>query len=161
MSPAVPSPTEDLRVLDDVACYFDDPLGFVRTCFPWGEVGGPLEHFTGPDEWQLQELEEIGQQVKDLGFGGVKPVTPIRRAIASGHGIGKSTLTSWLVLWLISTRPNCQGTVTANTYVQLETKTWAAIQKLHKLCLTAPWFICTTNRLYHPGTPSDPNSKQN
>jgi hypothetical protein len=33
-----------------------------------------------------------------------------------------------------------RGTVTANTYVQLETKTWAAIQKWHKLCLTARWF---------------------
>ena len=49
----------------------------------------------------------------------------------------------------MSTRPDSRGTVTANTYVQLETKTWAAIQKWHKLCLTAPWFVCTTNRLYH------------
>jgi hypothetical protein len=39
--------------------------------------------------------------------------------------------------------------VTANTHTQLETKTWAAIQKWHKLCLTASWFICTTGRLYH------------
>jgi len=69
--------------------------------------------------------------------------------VASGHGIGKSALTAWIVLWLMSTRPDSRGTVTANTYVQLETKTWAAIQKWHKLCLTAPWFVCTTNRLYH------------
>src|SRR6266849_2724679 len=47
------------------------------------------------------------------------------------------------------TRPDARGTVTANTYVQLETKTWAAIQKWHKLCLTARWFVWTTNRLYH------------
>ena len=76
-------------------------------------------------------------------------MSPIRRAVASGHGIGKSALTAWIVLWLMSTRPDARGTVTANTYVQLETKTWAAIQKWHKLCLTAPWFVCTTNRLYH------------
>jgi hypothetical protein len=69
--------------------------------------------------------------------------------VASVHGIGKSALTAWIVLWLMSTRPDSRGTVTANTYVQLETKTWAAIQKWHKLCLTAPWFVCTTNRLYH------------
>src|SRR5450755_4169170 len=49
----------------------------------------------------------------------------------------------------MATRPDSRGTVTANTYVQLETKTWAAIQKWHKLCAIAPWFVCTTNRLYH------------
>ena len=49
----------------------------------------------------------------------------------------------------MSTRPGAQGTVTANTHTQLETKTWAAIQKWLKLCLTGSWFICTTGRLYH------------
>jgi hypothetical protein len=48
-------------------------------------------------------------------------------ATASGHGIGKSTLVAWIVNWILTTRPLCQGTVTANTYQQLETKTWAAI----------------------------------
>ena len=41
-------------------------------------------------------------------------------------------------LWLMSTRRDSHGTVTANTYVRLETETWAAIQKWHGLCLTAP-----------------------
>jgi hypothetical protein len=36
-----------------------------------------------------------------------------------------------------------------NTHTQLETKTWAAIQKWHKLCITEPWFVCTSGRLYH------------
>jgi hypothetical protein len=42
-----------------------------------------------------------------------------------------------------------RGTVTANTYLQLETKTWAAIQKWQALCITARWFVCTSNRPYH------------
>ena len=50
-------------------------------------------------------------------------------ATASGHGIGKSTLVAWIVAWIVvwimSTRPHCQGTVTANTFTQLQTKTWA------------------------------------
>jgi hypothetical protein len=141
--------TLDYELLDMMADYVDDPLLFVLECFPWGEPGTPLEAFTGPDEWQRRELDEIGQQVRDRGFNGITPVAPIRRAIASGHGIGKSTLTAFVVLWVMSTRPDAQGTVTANTFIQLETKTWAAIQKWHKLCLTAPWFICTTARLYH------------
>ena len=69
-------------------------LGFVRTCFPWGEAGTALEHFPGPDEWQCQELREIGRQVQERAFGGHTPVSPIRRGVASGHGIGKSALTA-------------------------------------------------------------------
>jgi hypothetical protein len=134
---------------DQVAKCNADPLRFVRIAFPWGKKGTSLEHFAGPDKWQEQELEEIGQQVRDRGFEGIEPVAPIRRAIASGHGVGKSALTAFIVLWIMSTRPNCRGTVTANTYVQLETKTWAAIQKWHKLCITEPWFVCTTSKLYH------------
>jgi hypothetical protein len=49
----------------------------------------------------------------------------------------------------MSTRPDSRGTVTANSYVQLENKTWVAVQKWHKLCPTASWFVYTTNRLYH------------
>src|ERR1019366_6451541 len=139
----------DTLLANEVSKYFADLLGFVLACFPWGEKGTALENYTGPDDWQRLELEEIGAQVRERGFDGHTPVAPIRRAIASGHGIGKSALTAFIVLWLMSTRPYAQGTVTANTYMQLETKTWAAIQKWHKLCLTGPWFICTTERLYH------------
>src|ERR1035437_7852058 len=138
-----------VQLIDEMAQYFADPLGFVLACFPWGEPGSELEHYPGPDNWQRRQLEEIGQQVLDRAYDGFRPVAPILRAVASGHGIGKSALTAWLVLWLMSTLPYAQGTVTANTYVQLEAKPWAAIQKWHKLCLTGPWFACTTQRVYH------------
>jgi len=141
--------SDALQLIDLVGEFYADPLGFVVTCFPWGEPGTALEHFPGPDQWQRQELREIGVQVRECAFDGCTPVSPIRRAVASGHGIGKSALTAFVVLWLMATRPDSRGTVTANTYVQLETKTWAAVQKWHKLCLIAPWFVCTTNRLYH------------
>lgn len=153
MTPQTPPPETaisiDRQLIDQMALYYADPLGFVLTSFPWGKKGTTLEHFAGPDEWQRQELIEIGKQVRERAFDGIHPVKPIRRAISSGHGIGKSALTAMIVLWIMSTRPHAQGTVTANTFVQLETKTWSAIQKWHKLCLTGPWFICTTARLYH------------
>jgi hypothetical protein len=141
--------SSELALFEMVGGFYHDPLAFAVACFPWGMPGTPLEHFAGPDQWQRQELKEIGRQVRLRAFNGQDPVSPIRRAISSGHGIGKSALTAWVVLWLMSTRPGAQGTVTANTYVQLETKTWAAIQKWHKWYLTASWFICTTSRLYH------------
>jgi hypothetical protein len=66
--------------------------------------------------------------------------------VSSGHGIGKSALTAWLADWIMSTRPHAQGTVTANTSTQLETKTWAQITKWTKLCITARWFDVSTGR---------------
>lgn len=123
-----------------VASYYEDPLGFVHFAYPWGEPGGPLERFRGPDRWQVEILEEIGEEVALRGFDGLNPVAPLREAIASGHGIGKSTLVAWLIDWLMSTRPQCKGTVTANTVTQLETKTWPAVVQWTRICATRDWF---------------------
>lgn len=60
-----------------------------------------------------------------------------------------SVMVAWLVDWLMSTRPFCRGTVTANTFTQLDTKTWASIQTWSKLLLNADWFTVTTARMYH------------
>jgi hypothetical protein len=77
-------------------------------------------------------------------------VAPIRRAIASGHGIGKSTLTAFIVLWLMAIRPDSRGTVTANTYVRLETKTWAAPSRNGRLYASRRrGSSAPTNRLYY------------
>ena len=149
-SPANPTAI-DLELADFVSQFYADPLGFVKACYPWGEPG-PLEQYTGPDTWQTEVLTRIGEAVKVRKFDGVHPVEPIRVVISSGHGIGKSTLQAWLVDWIMSTRPGCRGTVTANTNTQLDTKTWAAIQKWTKLCLTAHWFECNTARLYRVGS---------
>ena len=89
-----------------------------------------------------------GDELKRNAFDGLKSVAPIRRAVSSGHGIGKSVMVAWIVDFIMSTRPHCQGTVTANTFTQLETKTWAAIQRWTKLSLTAHWFAITSNRIY-------------
>lgn len=103
--------------------------------------------------WSSAFLEDLGTAVRARGFDGINAVAPIRMATASGHGIGKSTLVSWIVDWIMSTRPHCQGTITANTYTQLETKTWAAIQKWTRLCVTGSWFQSTGNRMYHRNYP--------
>ncbi len=142
------SPELDLEIADFVKTFYDDPLGFVRACFPWREPG-QLEHHDGPDIWQTEFLQKLGEQVKARGFDGATAVPPIRMAVSSGHGIGKSVLVAWLVCWIMSTRPHAQGTVTANTFTQLETKTWASIQRWMGLCLTAHWFTVTTSRIYH------------
>lgn len=137
----------ELELADQVAEFYADPLGFVKFAYPWGEPG-PLERYSGPDEWQCDFLTELGELVRARKFDGRTPVLPIRMSTASGHGIGKSVLVAFLVGWLMSTRPNCKGTVTANTYQQLSVRTWATIQTWMKRCITAHWFEITSQILY-------------
>lgn len=146
MATAILRPDEQLA--DFVSEFYADPLGFVLGCYPWGEHG-PLKDHEGPDEWQRKALEEIGAEVRKHGFDGLRPVAAIRRAFSSGHGIGKSTMAAWLVDWIMSTRPHAQGTISANTFTQLSTKTWAAIKRWTALCITAPWFVVNDQRMYH------------
>lgn len=138
------------ELVEFVGQFYADPLGFVLACYPWGE-DGPLKDYDGPDTWQREFLTWLGEEVRARRFDGVTAVSPIRGAVSSGHGIGKSTLQAWLVDWIMSTRPYSRGTITANTNTQLDTKTWAAIQYWTKLCLTAPWFEFNTQRFYYKG----------
>lgn len=139
----------DAELAEFVGQFYADPLGFVEACYPWGEPG-PLKDHDGPDTWQREHLIWIGEEVTARGFDGLHAVAPIRSTVSSGHGIGKSVEVAWIVDWIMSTRPHCQGTVTANTFTQLQTKTWAAIQRWTKLCLTGHWFAINADRMYHP-----------
>jgi hypothetical protein len=142
-------------LLDAMRDCYDDPSRFVRFAFNWGS--GDLDGFDGPDTWQAEFLDQVGGMVEERAFDGVHAVESIRLAVASGHGIGKSTITAWLILWIMSTRPHCKGVVTANTSAQLETKTWAELAKWHKRCATSHWFRLTTGkmsmRIAHVGHP--------
>lgn len=131
-----------------VGQFFADPLGFVLSCYPWGEPGTDLERETGPDENQVEFLSALGEEVRARGFDGHTPVMPIRMAETSGHGTGKSALGAWLANWVMSTRPQSIGTVTAGTATQLETRTWAAIQKWTALCITAHWWEILSRGIY-------------
>lgn len=144
--PAIATRNVEAELEEFVGQYYDDPLGFVECCYPW-----PINGELGPDVWQAQVLAEIGEAVKARAFDGVTPVLPIREAISSGHGIGKSALFAWICDWLMSTRRNAKGTVTANTNEQLEKKTWAAIRHWTSMCLTAHWFEINSQIMYRKG----------
>jgi len=130
-----------------VSKYYADPLGFVMFAFEWGT--GNLTGFDGPDDWQRDILIDIGEQVVNRNFNGVDSVDPILKAVASGHGIGKSALVAWLVLWIKSTRKNSKGVITANTGDQLRTKTMAELAKWRKLCITGHWFEMNAMSMVH------------
>lgn len=124
----------------ELAEYSSDPLGFVLWAFPWGEQQTELEH-EEVQEWQEQVLS-------DLGRGLITIEEAILIARTSGHGIGKSALVAWIILWAISTFEDTKGVVTANTENQLKTKTWAEVAKWHRLFIARELFQMTATALF-------------
>lgn len=143
----------DIQLADEVSRFYDDPLGFVMFAFQWGEPGTSLQGFDGPDQWQIDVLNDIGGAVTERQFDGVNPVDPIQLAVSSGHGIGKSALSAWLILWVMSTRPHSKGVVTANTGDQLKTKTMSELTKWKNLCITGHWFEKSAMSIVHRAYP--------
>jgi hypothetical protein len=118
----------------ELARYACDPYGWVLYAFPWGEPGSELACYSGPDKWQEDILKDIGQRLSRVSGDREREGLIIREATASGHGVGKSTLVAWLILWAVSTFENTRGVVTANTEKQLGTKTWPELTKWFRLC---------------------------
>lgn len=87
-----------------------------------------------PDKWQEEALNAIAKEQ--------------RIAVASGHGVGKTALTSWLIHWFMSTRPNPQVVVTANTKNQLDSKTWRELAKWNQRAVNGHWFQHTATRFF-------------
>jgi hypothetical protein len=123
----------------------DNPLAFVMLLFPWGVKGTPLEHFSGPRKWQREVLQDIANHIKQNG--GKIDFDTLREAIASGRGIGKSALVSWLVIWMLSTRIGSTTIVSANSESQLRKVTWAEITKWLAMGLNSHWFEVSATSL--------------
>lgn len=120
----------------------NDPLLFVEKCFRWKH--GPLANYEGPDIWQQNILKDIRDRLKN----GETRTKAIQVAVASGHGIGKTALVAWIILWAICTYPDMKGVVTAETKNQLITKTWSELHKWHNLCIFREWFEVAAESIY-------------
>ena len=123
----------------------DDPEAFVLLVFPWGKPGTPLEHFKGPRKWQRKILRDIAAHLAKQKDASAYEV--LRMATASGRGIGKSALVSWLILWMLSTRIGSTTIVSANSEAQLRSVTWAEITKWAALLLNSHWFEISATRV--------------
>ena len=128
-----------MELIEELAKYSNDPLGFVLFAFPWGEPG-ELAKFSGPEAWQITLLEDIRKGLLTVDQA-------IRIARVSGHGIGKSAVVSWLILWGMSTVEDTIGVVTANTENQLKTKTWVQLAKWFRLFIGRELFEFTATKL--------------
>ena len=123
----------------------DSPLNFVKYVFPWGMKDTPLEHFKGPRKWQEKILREISIHIQRNQS--ISNPEMFRLAVASGRGIGKSALVSWLILWMLSTRLGSTIIVTANTESQLRSRTWAELGKWMTLAINSHWFDKTATTI--------------
>lgn len=134
------------KLIDFVAQDVHDPLAFVQSAYAWNK--GDLAGSPGPRKWQADILRTIGKHLRN-------PATrhqPLRIAVASGHGIGKSALISQIVHWGISTMPYTKIVVTAGTETQLRTKTWPELSKWFRLGLNNHWFKVTATAVQVTGS---------
>ncbi len=130
-----------------------DPYGFVLFVYPWGEEGtflGPNHRgeIPSPDDWQIDILETLGEELRTREMSPDEVFAAICIAVASGHGIGKTTLVAWLIDWFCTSFPNPQIVVTAGTAKQLETKTWRELSKWHRVSMHKDYFQWTATKYY-------------
>ena len=132
----------NLKLLEWLGSVSKDPHAFVMGAFPWGEADSRLTEFpNGPEPWQKEILDHIKNGLIDINKA-------IQLAVASGHGIGKTALVSWIILWALSTKPDTRGVVTANTETQLKTKTWAELGKWFHMFLAKDFFTLTATAIF-------------
>jgi len=130
----------DKKLREDMGALALLPYDFVMYSWPWRRKGTFLEHFDGPDDWAKGFLLDLADEIQDRDFNGHDAVEPVRMAVGSGHGVGKSALVAWLSFFIMATRPFSKGVCTASTGPQLNTKTVPEVAKWHRLFIAAHWF---------------------
>ena len=123
----------------------DDPEAFVLFAFPWGQENTPLHKYKGPRMWQRQVLRDIKEHLAK-NRGQIEMDT-LRAAVASGRGIGKSALVSWLILWMLTTRIGSSVIVSANSEAQLRSVTWGELTKWSTMVINAHWWEISATKL--------------
>ncbi|WP_066807155.1 terminase [Sphingomonas asaccharolytica] len=117
-----------------------DPRGYAEYIFPWGS---PILPAPGLREWQGECLDYIGSRLRN-------PATryhPIRLAVASGHGVGKSAEISIIAKWAMDCFADARVVITANTESQLLTKTGPELAKWCGMALTAEMTKCNATSI--------------
>jgi hypothetical protein len=138
----------DFSLAEQVSRYYADPPGFVLAMYPWRSLG-LLEKHNGPDDWQREFLVELGQQVAQRASMVSMPCVPSAWPWPVDMAWASLLFRLGSPDWIMSTRPRAKGTITANTFQQLSTRTWAQLTQWTKLCFTSRWFTLTTDQMYY------------
>lgn len=111
--------------------YADHPVEFVE------DIIGAT-----PDEEQAKILRSVAKN----------PMTSVR----SGHGVGKSAVEAWVVIWFMVTRPFPKIPCTAPTQHQLFDILWAEVSKwLRNNKILTNELIWTKEKVYMKGYPEE------
>jgi hypothetical protein len=73
------------ELIDELTRFEFDPYGFVLYAFPWGEPGTSLANEPGPEDWQREHLERVGDKLRAGGDLGAV----VEEDTSAGHGVGK------------------------------------------------------------------------
>jgi hypothetical protein len=95
----------------------NNPLRFVTLAYPTIRL----------EKWQRVVLESIGHQLMENAQ--LNRSKAIQLSVASGNGVGKTALLSWLILWGLMTHENTLGVCTAGTEPQIRTRLWGELSK--------------------------------
>lgn len=126
------SPDDD--IVEMVASCQYDPNAWADFAWDWGN--GALADYDGPRDWQRDINSVIAEHLQDPE----RRYQPLRIAVASGHGIGKSAEMGMISNWAMSCFDDCKIVTTANTDGQLRTKTAPEIGKWFRMSITSHWF---------------------
>ncbi len=129
------------QLVDDIEAFEHDPAGFIDYAYDWGY--GELIGKTGLRKWQ-------GDVVRDIHDHLNNPLTvhqPLMLSVASGHGIGKSSLVGMISNWALSTKIDTRVVITANTDTQLRTKTQPEVAKWFRLSINTHWWSPTATKI--------------
>ncbi len=133
---------DEQKLFQTVQSFKHDPEGFVWFAFPWGKRKTPLEKYSGPRQWQLDEFRALKEHLDrnrsmvEMGL----PSEPYYLSISSGRGPGKSAFIAMLNYWMASCWWGGTGIVTANTETQLRTRTMGEVGKWHTMAVNSHWF---------------------
>lgn len=141
MASAMRAKDVEAELVNEVAKYKHDLMGFVQFAWPWGVPTGPLAMFSGPQHWQAEQLIDYG-----VALGAANPKASF--ATASGKGIGKSALLSLASIASLITLADTRVVVTAGTEPQLRTKTMPEMAKWFNMCLCRHWFKNPATSIY-------------
>ena len=140
MQPTTSSDPQDEIVRLAAECQYD-PFKWAGVAWDWGR--GALKKHPGPRKWQ----DDVNQQITEHLQNPRTRYEPLRIAVASGHGIGKSAEMGMLANWAMSCWVNARVMITANTMRQLGNKTSPEVGKWFHSSITEDWFDIRTQTI--------------
>ena len=80
------------KLFETIMGFMWDPVGFVYFNYPWGEKNTSLANEEGPDDWQIEYLDDLALAMLERhnDFLQGKPITSVRFSVRSGNGPGNS-----------------------------------------------------------------------